>query len=139
VSNPHPTEATLRALALVVERLEPHGWTITPTEYEVSFDIGMEHPLTSPFGVNFPNDDEDHSDFVTRSLDKREFRVIAARPQEVPHASLIQKVRTAAQVGRWDADVVATVARILRHESLLTAAEAEWLEIAGPAWMDEGD
>jgi hypothetical protein len=63
--------------------------------------------------------------------------VIAVRPAETPHASLIRRVPTAAQVGRWHPEVVATVARILRNESLLTDAEAEWLEMAGPAWMED--
>jgi hypothetical protein len=140
MSNSQPTEATLRALAIVVEQLEPHGWTATPTVFGARFRIGLEHPLTSVFALNFENSDEDHSDFVARTLRHREFRMIEARPAEIPHASLIQKVRSAAQFGRWDPDVVELVARILRSESLLTDAEAEWLEMAGRAWMeDEGD
>jgi hypothetical protein len=32
---------------------------------------------------------------------------------------------------------MAIVARVLRHERLLTDAEAAWLETAGPAWSDD--
>lgn len=76
---------------------------------------------------------------MDRALDRREFRVIAEAPKEPPHASLLGKIRTAAQVSHWSPEVVATVARVLQSEDLLTEAEAEWLEMAGPAWTeDEG-
>jgi hypothetical protein len=56
---------------------------------------------------------------------------------QIVHESLLGSIRVAARANQWEPSVVAIVARVLRHEGVLTDAEAEWLEEAGPAWIEE--
>jgi hypothetical protein len=132
-----PTESSLRTLDAVARRLRPEGWDVSQGYCDSYFNIKLDHPPTSGFGFGFPNDDADHSDLVEGVLSGREFRVITSRPNEIVHESLLGRFRTAAQANQWDHDVVAIVARVLRHEGVLTDAEAEWLEKAGPAWTED--
>jgi hypothetical protein len=126
-------------LAYVRSRLESDGWEVRMHEpsSETSAGIDLSHPLTSGSAFAWRSDDPNPIAFVASCLTDREFEVIRSRPTQMPHESLIGRIRVSAQANSWDADVVAVVARILRHEGLLTDAEAAWLEEAGPAWHDE--
>jgi hypothetical protein len=131
------TESSRQILERVRDRLRPDGWDVSQGYTGEYFNIKLDHPLTSGFGFGFPNDDDDHTAFVERTLARREFRVIAERPDPIVHESLLGRIRVAAQANQWPHDVVAIVARVLRHEGVITDAEAEWLEDAGPAWTEE--
>jgi hypothetical protein len=131
------TEASRRTLERVRDRLRRDGWAVGQGYTGEYFNIKLQHPLTSGFGFGFPNDEDDHTAFVERALAAREFRVIAERPDPIVHESLLGSIRVAARANQWEPSVVAIVARVLRHEGVLTDAEAEWLEEAGPAWIEE--
>jgi hypothetical protein len=130
-----PTAHT--AAVLVAKTLEPQGWSIEPRRTRTGVSIRLEHPLTTPLDVNFPNDDCDHRQFVTGILAQREFAVIARAPSTVEHASLLRRLRDVASANSWDRHTLALVARVLEGEGVLSAAESEWLEDAGPAWEVE--
>ncbi|MDQ3823264.1 MAG: hypothetical protein M3321_08495 [Actinomycetota bacterium] len=132
-----PTLASLRLLDVVADRLRPDGWNVSQGYCGIYFNVELRHKLTSNFGFGFPNDDRDHSDFVEGVLSRREFKVVANRPRAVVHESLLQRVRVSAQAHQWSHEIVAVIARLLRNERLLTDEEAEWLELAGPAWVEE--
>jgi hypothetical protein len=53
-----------------------------------------------------------------------------------PKFAFLQRFRETAQANQRQPHVLAMVARVLRHDGLLTSAEADWLESAGPAWTD---
>lgn len=136
----HQSEESLRTLSLVDGRLGPDGWEVTEGYAgESTFSIDIRHALTSDHAFVFDNEDADKTRFLERCLSQREFRVIASRPPEIEHESLLRKLRACAQGFRWEHTEVATVARMLRNEGVLTDAEAEWLELAGPAWSEEDE
>ena len=131
------SENGARMVDLLKARLEPDGWAISvrePSEGANATTIKLSHPLSNPHGLAFFDDGSDQTAFVESALTDPEFEAIRARPTECPHASLLQRLRRSALANRWDPDVVAVVARVLRAENVLTADEAAWLEAAGPAW-----
>ncbi len=139
-----PLMALRPANARLVERfrstLEPDGWVIEvkePSPAVTRIRIRVTHPLSGDCSFAFPDDDADHSGFVDSCLAEREFEIIRARPTSSGHVTLMQRFRRAAQGNGWPPETLATVARVLRHEKLLTEVEAEWLEAAGPAWWRE--
>jgi hypothetical protein len=124
----------------VRQRLRADGWSVTiGIRSERTANFEFEHELSTRFGCSVnPNSAEAEARaFVDKVLRRREFTVIAKRPSAIPHGSLIQRFRQAGQANQWSRDVMAIVARVLRHERLLTDAEAAWLETAGPAWSDD--
>jgi hypothetical protein len=113
------------------EALEPAGWRVeTSSSDPHSVRIVLQHPLSSEIVVSLPYDQATAA-FAETFLTRSEFDVVAKAP-EVPHATLIGKIRDAAGAWGWDRADIAGIARILRSEELLTEAEADWLELAGP-------
>ncbi len=131
-----PADSSRSLYELAASRLRPQGWEVDHDAESGYFHIRVGHPLTSRSALAFPNDGGDHSAFFETQLARREFRVIAERPEEMPNESLVGKIRVAAQANNWSADVVSVIARTLVGENVLTEEEAEWLETAGPAWHE---
>jgi len=131
-----PADAALQVFEFVRQRLEPHGWNVRQGFVGELLNIELRHALTSQLGIGIFNDERDQSVRIGRLLKMREFGVIEERPRDLPNESLVGRIRIAGQVGRWSPDVVTTIARVLRMESVITDAEADWLERAGPAWWE---
>ena len=126
------------AVALLREHLLPDGWEIVATAYDSSFGASLKHDLTtemtlSAFGT------QDPVVFVRRFLASREIEVIARAPSVMPHRALVGAVRSASAGGCWNPGVVDQVASLLLSFSLLTEAEASWLEEAGVPWDLQAD
>jgi len=117
--------------------LEADGWTVEAGDiHEDWWSVSVDHPLSNHSGFSGPMGRKDKSDrFIERCLKSREFRTITERP-EIVHEALIGQIRRAALTNSFDRRVVAIFARILRDQQLLTDEEAEWLEDAGPAWVE---
>jgi hypothetical protein len=75
--------------------------------------VEIAHPLTTPHGLNFPDDGNDHMPFVQSILGLREVAVLAQAPEDAPHARLIERLRDVAAANDWSAHVVATLALVL--------------------------
>src|SRR5207249_2671615 len=135
-TKPMAVDRERQLLETAKDRLEQYGWTISLESFGGYFGLQLEHPLTTARGVFFDtNATYDESlVFLEKTLSRREFDMIAKRPRDMPHASLVGRFRQAAQANRWTSDVLAIVARVLRHEAVLTHEESAWLELAGPAW-----
>lgn len=116
--------------------LEPRGWKLQVSTEDSEYDtVILEHPLTTPFEFSF-NSNEPTGATVSRLLQRTEFGAIADAPDALPHVQLLGKLRSVAPVWGWDDRALTGIARVLRSEGLLTEAEADWLEAAGPAWAD---
>ena len=131
------TDSAREAASVFENTLKADGWEVETTLTPAGVHIEVDHPLSSPYGFNFRNDASDHLPYVRSSLLGREFFTIAARPEDIPHADLLKRLREVAAANRWDPKVLAVLAQVLESQSLLTTEESEWLESAGAAWSDK--
>jgi hypothetical protein len=121
-------------------RLEPQGWKLTLEKASATaFAITFEHELTCPYGVHFDRERPDNQDVLERTLERFEFRAIAERPVQLPHAKLLRSIRQAAMGWRWPPTVIPLMAGILLENDVISDTEAVWLEYAGPSWATEAE
>jgi hypothetical protein len=121
-------------------RLEDDGWRVSMTLTGDSFTLELENDLTSGHGIVFREDDQlAPLEWLDEALSDREFEVIASRPKDPGHPGLLRALRIAAQVNGWSCRVLDEVATVLVSQSFLTDEEADWLELAGPAWSVSAD
>jgi len=72
----------------------PSPWTVTLRDAPLGrVSVQVDHPRTTPHGLNFADDDSDKSRFIEEFLASREVRVIANAPTETPNARLIRRLR----------------------------------------------
>lgn len=132
------TDQSQRSIERIRRATEPYGWTVTASLRNGHVGVTCTHDLSEQHTIGFANDEDSHAEFVERCLAHREFAVIASRPDEMPHVSLVRKLRRAASRGTiWDEHGLEMVAMILGGEGVLTQAEAAWLEAAGPTWSSQ--
>ena len=114
----------------------PAPWAVTLRDAPPGrVSVQLDHPLTTPHVVNFADDGKDKTRLIEDVLAHREVRLLADAPSETPNARLIRRLRNVAVANGWSAQIVEVLAAVLADEGVLTDAEGEWLEAAGPdAW-----
>lgn len=123
-------------LRMARERLLESGWSISLVERDDHLAIKFEHELTIPFSLGFAPSPLDPVEALTRTLNRREFQVIARRPDPAPHGGLLRDLRVAARARQWTDRGVALLAQILADHEVLTESEAAWLTDAGAPWSE---
>jgi hypothetical protein len=103
---PTLTDSAAVAVAMIEERLTPHGWHVAVRTISSWVNVSVEHELSPSSALGFPDDDSDQSRLVETWLSGREFSAVAQAPAGVPHAPLIKRIRAAAAANRWGDDVV---------------------------------
>src|SRR5690349_18717400 len=125
------SSASAEAVAALRAALSP-PWTVTLRDAPPGrVSVQVDHPLTTPHGLNFADDDGDKSRFIEEFLASREVSVLADAPAQTPHARLIRRLRNVGAANRWSAEMVEVLAVVLADEGVLTDAEGKWLEVAG--------
>ena len=115
------------AIATLRAALGP-PWRVTVRDAPAGrASIEVAHPLTTPHGLDFDDDDRDHLRFIESFLGCREIRILAEAPEAVPHARLIRRLRDVAAANEWSTDMLAVLAVVLADQDVLTAEEGGWL------------
>jgi len=128
------TEHAREAVNAVEAAVRGDGWTVTADVEGGYVRIALDHPLSNPHTLNFPNDGRSHLRFIDEALSAPEFAIVAQRPKTVEHPELLKSFRAAATANSWDRVILETVARVLEANGLLTEDESLWLEQAGHTW-----
>ncbi len=122
-----------RLLAVFTDRHGPDGWDIKVSSTDAAVSVELNHPVSMPHGFGFLRD-TDHAAFLDRVPSNPEFEVVKRRPRRRKNWSLLQALRQAARVNRWDREVLTTVALVLQSQKILSSREATWLMEAGPVF-----
>ncbi len=130
------SEDHVEATTKLKEQLEKDGWSVdldTVDDVEV---MKISHDVSMPYSYTFEIDAIDQVR-LDEFLDHREFNVVRERPTAMPHTAFIGEFRKMAGSMNWPTSVVTVSARLLGVHGFLTSDEADWLELAGPAWRTD--